>query len=118
MRDTLEFKIEGHQEHKVIAIVPIVNSSDYWITMNGKVKYGGSSFPLAEAKEKVDFLRKFLNIQAPIMKSQDGKVLPPKRKRRTKAEMEVVKRENDRKRTNRIKSKKSGRRTPKTKKHR
>jgi len=94
MRDSIEFRIAGHEKYKLIAIVPILNSSDYHVTLNGQVHYGGTQFPLSEAKEHINFLRKFLKIDnEPLVKIQDGVVLPHKRKRRTKVQMEEAKRE-------------------------
>ena len=116
MRPTLEFSIAEHPLHKIIAIVP--DGKEYLIQLNGKTHYGGTKFSLNDAKEKVDFLRKFLKIsEEPTPKSQDGKVLPTKRKRRTKAEMQAARREHDRKGTNRVKSKKSRRHTPAAKRN-
>lgn len=92
MRPTLEFEILNHPEHKVIAIVP--DGKEYLIHLNGKIHYGGTKFTLNDAKEKIDFLRKYLNITStPVERTQDGQAVPTKRKRRTKAEMQAARRE-------------------------
>jgi cytochrome b involved in lipid metabolism len=116
MRPILEFSITEHPEHKLIAIVP--DGKEYLIQLNGKVHYGGTKFTLHDAKEKIDFLRTFLNIsETPISRAQDGTVVT-KRKRRTKAEMAAARRENDRSRINSTKPKKFRRHAPKTKRNR
>lgn len=94
MRPTLEFKIENDASHKVISIVP--DGREYQVFLDGQLHYGGTKFSLHDAKEKIDFLRKYLTItEIPITKTQDGKVLKPKRKRRTKLEMQAARRLQD-----------------------
>jgi len=121
MRPILEFEISDHPEHRTIAIVP--DGREYHILLNGKVHYGGTKFSLNDAKDKIDFLKKYLNIKEPVARTQDGQVLKPKRKRRTKAEMQEARREMEhakrkRVRVNRAVTKKPRGRPPAPKRNR
>lgn len=123
MRDTLEYNIDD-PKHSTIAIVPLAKG--YKVTLDGIDRYGGTSFSLDEAKSKIDFLRSFLKIDTePIRRAQDGSLLAPKRKRRTKAEMAEEKRlkeaslhERKSHRANRSIPKKLSGNPPTSKKHR
>lgn len=134
MRPTLEFKLNGDGLYETISIIPIENSKFYKVKLKNKAsvhtlvaeysnKYDSLEFTLEDAKEKIDFLRKFLKIdEQPIIKAQDGQSLPPKRKRRTKAEMQAARRELEhakrkRGRANRVVAKKPRGRPPKAKRN-
>jgi hypothetical protein len=135
MRPILEFKLNNSNQYEAISIIPIENSKFYRVKLKNRTteptlavtyspKYDNLEFTLERAKEKINFLRKFLKIdEEPLVKTQEGVVLPPKRKRRTKAEMEAARRELEnverkKSRTNSIVPKKLSGRTPKTKRNR
>jgi len=62
MRQPRLFKIIDSKKYKYIVIMPVVNTSDWAILIDNKLRYGGVQFSSQEIEEKLTYYSKNLNI--------------------------------------------------------